>query len=74
MEREFFSLDYTFFLNLAFLALSGLLVYHGFFRHSDLDYHKEMAPKSETMERILRWIAYLCYSWLLIGTVLWLAG
>lgn len=72
MEREFFSLDYTFILNLAFLALSGLLIYHGFFRHSDLDYHREMAPKSETMERILRWVAYLCYGWLLIGTVLWL--
>jgi uncharacterized membrane protein YraQ (UPF0718 family) len=72
MEREFFSLDYTFFLNLAFLVLSGLLIYYGFFRHSDLDYHKEMAPKSKTMERILRWIAYLCYGWLLIGTLLWL--
>ncbi len=69
-EREFFSLDYTFFLNLAFLIGSALLVYHGFFRYPDLKYHKEMAPKSELMERTLKWIAYLCFGWLLIGAFL----
>lgn len=73
MEREFFSLDYTFFLNLAFLIGSALLAYHGFVRHSNLEYHKEMAPKSERMERTLKWIAFLCYGWLLIGILLLVA-
>lgn len=74
MDREFFRLNYTFYLNLAFIVGSALLLYHGFVRYRDLEYHKEMAPKSELMERILTWIAYLCFGWLLIGLALIVVG
>ncbi|MEJ2583880.1 MAG: permease [Robiginitalea sp.] len=74
MERAFFSLDYTFFLNLTFLIGSAFLLYHGFARYRDVEYHKEMAPKSEIMERTLKWIAYLCFGWMAVGAVLLVLG
>ena len=67
---EYFSVDYTFFLNLAFLAISGLMIYLGLFKGKDVHYHKEMAPKSPLLEKTLKWIAILSYFWLAIGIVL----
>ena len=70
VEEEHFSIDYTFFLNLGFLALSGVLIWFGFFKRKDVKHHKEMAPKSPLLENILKWLAVICYAWLAVGMVL----
>lgn len=66
-ESEHFKMDYTFFMNIAFLVISGVLVYIGFFKGKDVKHHKEMAPKSPLLEKILKWLAFACYLWLTIG-------
>ena len=66
--QEHFKFNYTFFLNIGFLFISGVLVYLGFFsKHSDISYMKEMAPKSPLLERILKYLAFICYAWLVGG-------
>ncbi len=69
-EKEHFKIDYTFFLNLAFLAISGILVYFGFFKGKNVKHHKEMAPKSPLLEKGLKWVAIASYLWLSIGIIL----
>ena len=69
-DKEYFAFDYTFFLNLAFVFLSGLMVYFGHYKWKSVKHHKEMAPKSPLMEQILKWIALFCYVWLAVGIVL----
>lgn len=66
-ESEHFKIDYTFFMNIAFLVISGLLVYLGFFKGKGVKHHKEMAPKSPLLEKVLKWLAFACYLWLSIG-------
>ncbi|MGB7395137.1 MAG: permease, partial [Pricia sp.] len=67
-DSEFFKLDYTFYLNLAFLAISAYLVYLGFFKKKDVDHNmSEMAPKSDLLEKILKYAAFCCYFWLVGG-------
>lgn len=52
-DSEYFKLDYTFFLNLSFLAISAYLVYLGFFKKKDVEHNmSEMAPKSKLLESI----------------------
>jgi len=69
-EKQHFKFDYTFFLNLGFLILSGILVYFGFFKGKEVKHHKEMAPKSHWLEKVLKWIAFASYTWLTIGILL----
>lgn len=70
-ERDFFKIDYTFFLNITFLAVSGYLVYLGFFKKKDVDHQmSEMAPKSPFLENILKYAAYICYVWLASGLII----
>jgi uncharacterized membrane protein YraQ (UPF0718 family) len=70
-DAEHFKIDYTFFLNLAFLAISGYLVYLGFFKRKDVEHHmSEMAPKSPILERMLKLVAFLSYAWLLGGLLI----
>ncbi|WP_299576856.1 permease [uncultured Sunxiuqinia sp.] len=69
-EKEHFKIDYTFFLNLAFVAISGILIYFGFFKGKNVKHHKEMAPKSPLLEKGLKWIAIVSYIWLSIGIIL----
>lgn len=69
-EKEHFKIDYTFFLNIAFLIISGLLIYLGFFKGKDVKHHKEMAPKSPLMEKVLKYLAFGCYGWLTVGFIL----
>jgi hypothetical protein len=69
-DKEHFKIDYTFYLNILFLVISGLLIYLGFFRGNDIEHDKEMAPKSQWFETVLKWIALLSYVWLAIGIVL----
>lgn len=69
-DKQHFSINYTFFLNLAFITISGLMIYFGFFKWKNVKHHKEMAPKSPLMEKILKWIALVCYVWLTVGIIL----
>lgn len=69
-EKEHFQIDYTFFMNIGFLIVTGILVWFGFVKGKDVMHHKEMAPKSPLLEKILKWIAMACYLWLSIGIVL----
>ncbi len=66
-KKEHFRIDYTLFLNLAFLAISGILVYFAFFKGKNVMHHKEMAPKSPLLEKAMKWIALFSYLWLAIG-------
>lgn len=69
-ESEHFKMDYTFFMNIAFIVISGILVYLGFYKKSEVHHHKEMAPKSKWLEQLLKWIALISYGWLLIGLII----
>mgnify|MGYP005817587519 FL=1 len=68
-DSKYFKVDYTFFLNLSFLAVSGYLIYLGFFKRKDIMHMKEMAPKSKTLESTLKYAAFLCYLWLAGGLI-----
>ena len=70
VNQKHFKFDYTFFLNIAFIIVSGILVYLGVFKGKDVMHHREMAPKSKLLEKTLKWTAFVCYVWLLIGMVL----
>ena len=64
-DRQFFAVDYTLFLNIAFLAVSALFL--GWkFKASGLD--KGMSK--QVGERILFWLAMLAYVWLAVGLTL----
>jgi len=70
-DAQHFGINYTLFLNLAFLLLSGYLVYLGFFKRKDVEHHmSEMAPKSHLLERILKYAAFVSYIWLVGGLVI----
>ncbi len=69
LESEHFQIDYTFFLNLAFLIISGILLYIGFFKRKDVKHMKEMAPKSQVMENIMKYLAFIAYAWLIGGWI-----
>lgn len=68
-ESDYFKINYTFFLNLAFLAISGYLIYLGFFKRKNIMHMKEMAPKSKTLENTLKYAAFVCYIWLAGGLI-----
>tara|TARA_R110002049_G_scaffold98195_1_gene239134 strand:+ start:2361 stop:3590 length:1230 start_codon:yes stop_codon:yes gene_type:complete len=69
-DKEHFKIDYTFYLNMAFLAISGYLVYLGFFKKKDVEHSmSEMAPKSPLLETILKYAAFICYVWLAGGLI-----
>jgi len=70
IDQEHFNIDYTFFMNLGFLVISGVLVYFGFFRDKAVSHHKEMAPKNPILERVLKWLAFACYIWITVGLFL----
>lgn len=68
-DKEHFKIDYTFFLNIAFLAISAYLIYLGFYKKKDVEHSmSEMAPKSPPLlETILKYAAFICYVWLAGG-------
>lgn len=69
-DSEFFKIDYTFFLNVAFLIISAYLVYLGFFKKKDVEHSmSEMAPKSPLLESVLKYAALICYIWLAGGLI-----
>jgi hypothetical protein len=70
-DKEHFKIDYTFFLNIAFLAISAYLIYLGFYKKKDVDHSmSEMAPKSQLLETILKYAAFICYVWLAGGLII----
>ena len=67
-DSTYFKIDYTFFLNIIFLIVSGYLIYLGFFKKKDVEHSmSEMAPKSKILEAVMKYAAYICYVWLLGG-------
>jgi uncharacterized membrane protein YraQ (UPF0718 family) len=69
-DKEHFKIDYTFFLNIAFLVISGYLIYLGFYKKKDVEHSmSEMAPKSPLLETILKYAAFICYVWLAGGLI-----
>ncbi|WP_127846072.1 permease [Psychroflexus aestuariivivens] len=67
-KQDHFQIDYTFFLNIGFLVVSGILIYLGFYsKKKDISYMKEMAPKSPLLEKILKYLAFVSYLWLAGG-------
>ncbi|RTE54273.1 permease [Arenibacter aquaticus] len=70
-DKEHFKIDYTFFLNIAFLAISAFLIYLGFYKKKDVEHSmSEMAPKSQLLETILKYAAFICYVWLAGGLII----
>ncbi len=69
-EMEYFSLDYSFFLNLFFLFLSVFLYWLGYRKYKDMHYMKEMASKGKSFEHILTVLASLAIVWLTAGTII----
>ena len=67
-DKEHFKIDYTFYLNIAFLTISGYLIYLGFFKRKDVKHSmSEMAPKSPLLESVLKYASHICYVWLVGG-------
>ncbi len=70
-DSEYFKINYTFYLNIALLAISGYLIYLGFFKRKDIEHSmSEMAPKSPLLEKILKYAAYISYIWLAGGLII----
>lgn len=70
-DSTYFKIDYTFYLNIVFLAISGYLIYLGFFKKKDIEHAmSEMAPKSPLLEQILKYIAFACYIWITGGLII----
>lgn len=70
-DKEHFKIDYTFFLNIAFLAISAYLIYLGFYKKKDVEHSmSEMAPKSQLLETILKYAAFICFVWLAGGLII----
>ena len=65
-EQTFFALDYTFFLNLAFLAVTGVLAWLRWSGAGE-DGHDHGGGEQSLLERILFWLALLSYAWLAGG-------
>jgi len=72
LKSDHFEMDYTFYFNIAFFLISGILVYLALGKGKNVEYHKEMAMKSPVFEQVLKWIAFLSFFWLLIGIILYL--
>ena len=69
-DSEYFKINYTFYLNLVFLAISGYLIYLGFFKKKDVKSKMgEMAPKSQLLENILKYAAFISYIWIAGGLI-----
>lgn len=49
------------------IFLDGAL---GFFKKKDVDHSmSEMAPKSQLLENVLKYAAFICYAWLAVGLI-----
>lgn len=66
-DAERFAIDYTFWLNLAFLAITGVLAWLNFSGKQ----HHGMSHGSDKsiIERVLLWLALLSYVWIIGGLI-----
>jgi len=72
LESDHFEIDYTFYLNLVFLLITGILAFLGLVKGKYVKHHKEMAMKSPILEKVFKWVAILSYIWLMAGIVIYL--
>jgi len=63
-EREFFKLDYSFYLNIGFILVTGLMIWLSRVKKSSMNH--QMADKG-WVEKLLFWLSVLAYGWLAIG-------
>ena len=66
-DRDFFKVDYTLFLNLGFLAVTGVLTW--LWRSTDADTSGGSMADKGWLERVLFWVAMASYLWLAGGVV-----
>jgi len=67
-EQQHFNIDYTFFLNIAFVIATGILVWLGFFRKSeDQGHHHHHGSNKGPVEQTLKILAWISYAWLAGG-------
>lgn len=68
-DRSFFKLDYTFYLNLFFLLVSGVFAYFVYKnKSSGHKHHHQMADKGK-LEVVLKYLALASYLWLVGGLI-----
>jgi uncharacterized membrane protein YraQ (UPF0718 family) len=69
-EQVFFEINYTFYLNLFFFALTFLLIWLGYLKKTkkEIRRHSEMASKG-LLEKVLNYLAIFSFIWLAIGWV-----
>ena len=66
-ESQRFAIDYTFFLNLAFLAVTGLLAWLAFGDKSERGHGHHHGGDRSIVEQVLFWLAMVSYLWLAGG-------
>ena len=66
-DREFFKLDYSFYLNLGFILVTGLMIWLSRVKKSSMDH--QMADKG-WVEKLLFWLSMVAYGWLAIGLLI----
>ena len=62
-----FAIDYTFWLNLVFLAITGVLAWLRFGGENNQNQHHHSGGNQDIIERILYWLAMVSYIWLAGG-------
>ncbi len=62
-EMTYFKVNYSFFMNIAFIVLSAFLVWLGFSKYKSLHYMKEMAQKGKVLGNHFK-ICCICLLWL----------
>ena len=68
MDREFFKIDYTFFFNMAFLAVSGVMAWLSWSKSKEDDHEgHDHGGGVNWVERILKYLAFISYAWLAAG-------
>ncbi len=76
VDQEHFKINYSFFLNILFLLLSGVLAWLFIQKKKDdKEQHggMDMADKGK-LDQVLKWLAWASYLWLAVGlTIKWLA-
>lgn len=68
---ENFAIDYTFFLNIAFLVVSGLLGYLAWQKRRREEDGGSMDHGNDIIETILFYLAWIAYAWLAVGVALY---
>ncbi len=68
-DTQRFAIDYTFWLNLIFLAITGVLAWLRFGGENNQNQHHHSGGNQDIIERILYWLAMVSYIWLAGGVI-----